>query len=217
MRRPTASTGTPAAEDPAGKPRYDPGVDAKGLAELVDDPVAFFGDPDPDIRRLAVSACANRAEGDVVVEGLAHLLATDEEARVRAEAAEVLGAAGDAAKPALMAATGDSDAIVREAVATGLGELEDPEAVPWLLTAATDDDDRLVREAAVAALGAIGDERAVPTLLSLVAEAPPQIRRRSVVALTVFDGEEIEAAIRAAAADRNPMVREAAEMVVGKE
>ena len=68
----------------------------------------------------------------------------------------------------------------------------------------------------MAALGAIGDERAVPTLLSLVAEAPPQIRRRSVVALTVFDGEEIEAAIRAAATDRNPMVREAAEMVVGK-
>jgi hypothetical protein len=37
-----------------------------------------------------------------------------------------------------------------------------------------------------------------------------------VVALTVFEGPEIEPALRAAARDRNPMVREVAEMVVGR-
>jgi len=56
----------------------------------------------------------------------------------------------------------------------------------------------------------------LPVLLDLVATGPPQVRRRCVVALTVFDGDEVEAAIRAAAVDRNPMVREAAEMVVGR-
>ena len=52
--------------------------------------------------------------------------------------------------------------------------------------------------------------------VDLVGSAPPKVRRRCVAALTVFDGEEVEQALRAAAADRNPMVREAAEMVVGR-
>ena len=73
-----------------------------------------------------------------------------------------------------------------------------------------------VREAAVAALGATGEVQALPTLLRLVASGPPQVRRRCVAALTVFDGEEVETALRHAATDRNPMVREAAELVVGR-
>ena len=85
-----------------------------------------------------------------------------------------------------------------------------------MIDAARGHTDRLVREAAVAALGACGDERALPILLDLVANGPPQIRRRSVVALTVFDDPAVEPAIRAALEDRNPMVREAAEMVVGR-
>ena len=68
----------------------------------------------------------------------------------------------------------------------------------------------------MASLGAIGDDRARPILLDLVRTGPPQIRRRTVVALTVFDGPEIETAIRGALEDRNPMVREAAEMVAGR-
>ena len=54
-------------------------------------------------------------------------------------------------------------------------------------------------------------------LLGLVANGPPQVRRRTVVALTAFDGPEVEAAFAAARDDRNPMVREAAEMVIGIE
>ena len=73
-----------------------------------------------------------------------------------------------------------------------------------------------IAEAAVASLGAIGDERAAPVLLDLVLTGRPQVRRRAVVALTAFDGREVEAAIGAARNDRNPMVREVAEMVVGR-
>ncbi len=193
-----------------------PGVDDNKLAALTADPTAYLSDPDPIARRLAVSASFGRAANPAVSAQLVELLAHDPEPRVRAEAAEVLGAAGPAALEPLMAATSDPDPIVVEAVATGLGELEDPAAVPWLIEAARTNGDRLVREAAVAALGATGDPRALPVLLDLVASGPPQVRRRCVVALTVFDGDEVEAAIRAAAVDRNPMVREAAEMVVGR-
>ncbi len=184
------------------------------LSRLVADPASHLADPDPAVRRLAVSACAGRLD-DALVSSLVAMLRGDADPRVRAEAAEVLAEAGEEALAPLLEATADSAGIVREAVATGLGELENAAAVPWLLAAAATDTEKLVREAAVAALGAIGDERAVPLLLELVASAPPQVRRRSVVALSVFDGPEVEAAIRAACDDRNPMVREAAQMVVG--
>jgi HEAT repeat protein len=111
----------------------------------------------------------------------------------------------------------DETAEVREAAATALGEIGSATSVPILVTHAGDsDEDKLVREAAVAALGAIGDPAALPTLLELIADGPPQIRRRCVAALSVFDGPDVEAALHAAATDRNPMVREAAEMVVGR-
>jgi len=185
------------------------------LHDLVVNPAAHLADPEPDVRRLALSALAGRLDPPAT-STLAELLTTDREPRVRAEAAEVLAGAGAAVLNALLAATADPAGIVREAVATGLGEIEDSKAVPWLMDAAASDPEKLVREAAVAALGAIGDETALPLLLELVASGPPQVRRRSVVALSVFDGPAVEAAILAARDDRNPMVREAAEMVVGR-
>ncbi|NNF88611.1 MAG: MerR family transcriptional regulator, partial [Acidimicrobiia bacterium] len=61
------------------------------------------------------------------------------------------------------------------------------------------------------------DDRALPTLLEAVAAGKPQIRRRAVVALTAFEGPDVEAAFTAARLDRNPMVREVAEMVLGRQ
>jgi len=132
-------------------------------------------------------------------------------------AAEALGGADGECADVLTRGRDDDDPRVVEAVATAYGELRYPSAVPWLIDLASTDGDRAAREAAVAALGAIGDEAALSTLLELVAAAPPQVRRRAVVALTVFDDPAVELAIRAAAKDRNPSVREAAEMVVGRQ
>ena len=184
------------------------------LHSLVVDPVPFLTSPDAEIRRLAVSACSGRLP-DGPAAAIEQMLDGDPDSRVRAEAAEVLAELGPEALEPLLRATTDQEGVVREAVATGLGELTDPAALPWLLNAAAGDPEKLVREAAVAALGAIGDESAVPLLLDLITSGPPQVRRRSVVALSVFDSPEIEAAIKQARQDRNPMVREAAEMVVG--
>lgn len=185
------------------------------LHALVGTPEAYLADPDPAVRRLAVAACSGRVTAQLAAT-LGQILDTDPDPRVRAEAAEVLAETGGIALEALLSAGHDRSGVVREAAATGLGELADTAALDWLSKAAATDEEKLVREAAVAALGAIGDERAVPLLLELVASGPPQVRRRCVVALSVFDSPEIESAIRAARDDRNPMVREAAEMVIGR-
>ncbi|MDP8959676.1 MAG: HEAT repeat domain-containing protein [Actinomycetota bacterium] len=187
------------------------------LAELASgEPLGYLEDEDPALRRLAVSSLASRTAEPQVRRALLHRLRHDPDEQVRAEAAEVLGSCGPAALEGLLVARSDPSATVVEAVATALGEVGDPQTVPWLLETATGHPESLVREAAVAALGAIGDPVALPTLLGLAREGRPQVRRRAVVALTAFDGPEVEPALLAARLDRNPMVREAAEMVVGR-
>ncbi len=181
---------------------------------MLRDPGSRLGHPDPTVRRIAVAATRNHPElhGTVVA-----LLAEDPSPAVRRECAEILAGSDLEPVAAITAACRDESPEVREAAVTALGEIASPESVPLLTTMAMDtDQDKLVREAAVAALGAIGDKRAVPVLLELITSAPPQIRRRCVPALSVFDGDDVEAALRQAARDRNPMVREAAEMVVGR-
>ncbi len=185
------------------------------LFALIGNPEPFLAHDDAVIRRLAVSVSAVAPE-DYVAQ-LRRLASEDPDPTVRAVAVEALGGCTeDDVSETLASAREDGDALVREAAATAYGELADPNAVDWLIDRAHHDDDRLVREAAVAALGAIGDDRALPTLLGLVEEGPPRVRRRAVVALTVFDDPAVEPAIRAAANDRNPGVREAAQMVVGR-
>lgn len=184
------------------------------LAQLLHDPAPFLDAGDPADRRIAVAASVRHPH---LLDRLADMLLTDPEATVRRECAEVLGRSGRGDPGLLRRALQDDVPEVREAAATALGEVAAAVSVAILIEHATnEDEDKLVREAAVAALGAIGDERAVPVLLALIGNGPPQIRRRCVPALSVFDGDHIEAALRQAAHDRNPMVREAAEMVVGR-
>ena len=142
---------------------------------------------------------------------------TDSSAAVRAAAAEKLGLCDQRSMDPLETLTDDPEPTVREAVATAFGELASRQAVPWLIETSLVDDDRHVKEAAVAALGAIGDPGAIDTLLEIMRGGPPQVRRRAIAAITVFDDERIEPAIQRAALDRNPGVREAAQMVVGKQ
>jgi HEAT repeat protein len=190
-------------------------VDTPDLAALIDDPLPYLTANDASLRRLAVSACADRADEPAVAAGLVPLLA-DPETAVRTEAIEVLAAAGSAPVDTMIELLDDPEDRIAEAAATALGEMATGTAVPALLALAGGGRDRLVREAAVAALGAIGDPRAVPTLLDLIRSGPPQVRRRAVVAVTVFDDPSIEQALVAARSDRNPMVREVAEMIVGR-
>ena len=185
------------------------------LQKLLDDPETFLSNADPELRRLAASHLAGSSEPDVV-NVLCEMMSHDPDARVRAEAAECVGLSGLDRTESLLAALDDPDATVVEAVVTALGERDDERSVPPLIDLAYDGSTRMIQEAAVAALGANGHIDGLPVLLDLVVSGPPQVRRRCVVALTVFDGDAVETALRAAAQDNNPMVREAAEMVVGR-
>lgn len=144
-------------------------------------------------------------------------LASDEDPAVRTAAIEKLGVLGPSALPFLDLTKDDQEATVRESTATAYGQVGDVHALPWLEHVSGEDPDRGVREAAVAAMGEIGDPLAVDILLRLISDGPPQVRRRAVAAITVFDDQRIEPALQRAALDRNPGVREAAEMVVGRQ
>jgi HEAT repeat protein len=196
---------------------YPPGMAnlRSQLNELLDDPERFLTDGDAALRRLAVSRLAGSTDADVV-DQFCEMMAHDSDARVRAEAAECVGLSGLDRTESLLATLDDSDVTVVEAVVTALGESVDDRAVVALIDLAYNGATRMIKEAAVAALGANGHPDGLPVLLDLVGTAPPQVRRRCVAALTVFDGAEVEDALRAAARDNNPMVREAAEMVVGR-
>lgn len=190
-------------------------ADRVELVALVADPGAFLDDEDPILRRMATTAL-DVASANILFDRLVELL-EDEETSIRAAAAEKLGVCGRRSLEYLDAARHDDEPDVREAVATAYGEISDASAIPWLAEVGNDDQDRTVKEAAVAALGAIGSYEAVDPLLEFIAKGPPQVRRRAIAAITVFDDPRIEPAIKRAAFDRNPGVREAAEMVVGKQ
>src|SRR4029079_16858556 len=83
---------------------------------------------------------------------------------------------------ALIAALRDSDAEVRRAAATSLGQLEDKRAVPSLVTALRDDDAE-VRQQAAWALGQLEDKRAVDGLMAALKDANTDVRRKSSWAL----------------------------------
>lgn len=171
----------------------------------------------PEIRRLVASSLG--ASGSIERDEARHALvglAGDPDENVRAAAVETLGTFGEVAIPVVMTATGDDSMIVVEAAATALGEIGSSAELDWLIATAESHADSLVQEAAVAALGAIGDERALTTLLRLARKGKPQIRRRSLVALTAFDSPEVRAVFAGALFDKNPMVKEVAEMVEGK-
>jgi len=185
------------------------------LTQLITDPAAFLADADPILRRMAVTSL-NESQASAAL-GVVSALATEDDPAVRTAAVEKLGVVGPPAFALIDKARFDAESTVREAAATAYGEIGDARALAWLSQAASEDPDRGVREAAVAAMGAIGDPMAVDALLLLVTEGPPQVRRRAVAAITVFDDPRVEPALQRAALDRNPGVREAAEMVVGRQ
>ena len=193
------------------------GTDREILTQIASGKVlAHLRDPRPEIRRLAASACSGVHTGQVKT-ALQGLAANDDNEEVRAQAIEILSEFGPLVLEDVQRATADPAVRVVEAAVTALGELGSTEPVPWLIETVAGHDETIVREAAVAALGALGDQRALPGLLEAASTGKPQVRRRAVVALSAFDGPKVEATLEMARLDRNPMVREVAEMLLGRE
>jgi HEAT repeat protein len=170
------------------------------------------GDPEATVRSVALATLVRTAPRRVsapVWRRAAH----DPDARVRRRAAEVAPKLGLAATCAvLIELLADSDAWVAEAAAYAIGEhpRASRAAITALSRAAADQADPLVREAAVAGLGAQGDPVTLAVVLAACSDKPA-IRRRAVLALAAFEGDEVEAQLRAALDDPDWQVRQAAE------
>lgn len=161
---------------------------------------SFSGDSDADVRRRVAELAAHHLAVDI-----SNLL-DDEETLVVEMAAWACG-------EQMQAMDDPSSADVVQTVDPAvLGRL--PTVLERLVELATNHEEALVREAAVAALGAIGDERGLPAILNGCTDKPA-VRRRAVLALAPFSGDEVDAALQRALADRDWQVRQAAEDVLG--
>lgn len=109
----------------------------------------------------------------------------------------------------------DDDIFVAEMAAWSLGERPEPtdQELQSLIDATTQHTEPVVREACAAALGSIGDERGLPAILAACTDKPA-VRRRAVLALAPFEGDEVEAVLRAALEDRDWQVRQNAEILL---
>jgi HEAT repeat protein len=193
-------------------------VTALGLAGRISDDdaatvaTAATADADPRVRAAALGALVRGARRGPAADAW-RACATDSDAAVRRRAAELAPALGrHVPLAALRALLADPEPLVAEAAAFALGERANASAstVTELARVAHEHSDPLVREAAVAALGAIGDDRGLPAILH-ACEDRPAIRRRAVIALAAFEGDDVDAALRAALEDHDWQVRQAAE------
>jgi HEAT repeat protein len=170
---------------------------------------AGLTDDDPEIRELALAACARLG---ALTDDELRAAFDDVSSTVRRRAASIA-----ASRPGvdLGALLGDSDATVVEQAAWSCGEQQQiaEAAFARLIELAESADVALVRESAVAALGAIGDERGLQAILRGCRDVPA-VRRRAVLALAPFSGAEVDAALEAALTDRDWQVRQAAEDLV---
>jgi HEAT repeat protein len=169
-------------------------------------------DPDGRVRAVALATLVRAAPRRVSAPAWRRA-ASDADARVRRRAAEVAPRLGRSAPcGTLVALLADADVWVAEAAAYAIGEHPRPTraAIAAIARAATEHREPLVREAAVAALGAQGDPATLPAVLA-ACDDKPAIRRRAVLALAAFEGDAVEARLRAALDDPDWQVRQAAE------
>ena len=165
-------------------------------------------DDDPVARELGLGATLRLG---LLTDADVRAALVDPVSSVRRRAAML---AGQRRGVSLRAALDDPDVTVVEAAAWACGEQETvtDDVLEVLIDLGVTAGDALVREACAAALGAIGDPRGLPTILHACTDKPA-VRRRAVLALAPFEGDEVDAALQAALADRDWQVRQAAEDV----
>jgi HEAT repeat protein/beta-lactamase regulating signal transducer with metallopeptidase domain len=134
----------------------------------------------------------------------------DEDADVRAAAAQSLGKLEDArAVPGLVAALSDREAKVRAAAAEALGKFEDPRAVSGL-SALLADAELDVRKQALEALSSYESGVPASAVIRLLADPDAELRQSAAHALGHLGDRSAGAALAPLVRDPSPDVRQAA-------
>ncbi len=145
--------------------------------------------------------------------GRAARLAADLDAagpRERREIVRLLAATGsEEARPAILKACGDADAIVRREALRAAGRIGAQEAAPTLLQALSDPDPAL-RATAAEALGNLTVKEAAQPLTRALADSEGSVRRAAVIALSALPGNTQLPALITALDDVDTEVRLAA-------
>jgi len=165
-------------------------------AEVTTDSLVYYLDnEDPQVIWESMDALEQIGSNDSVIEGIANVLGSELEARIRKKAAQVLGVFGpDAAgaTTALADALDDEDLNIQEFSARSLGLIapESRAAIPALIDALTAESPQTRREAAIA-LGNFGAEAssALDSLKNVEADENEQeyIRRAATEAIAAIE------------------------------
>lgn len=164
--------------------------------------------PDAPTERAVVALKRASDDSSIVIALIGRL--KDEDAGVRAAAAQSLGKLEDArAVPALLAAIGDRDPKVRASVAEALGKFSDPRAVNALSSLLTDSE-LDVRKQALEALSEYESGVPVAGIVRLLSDPDADIRHTAVHALGRFGDRSAGAGLVPLVRDPSPDVRQAA-------
>lgn len=116
---------------------------------------------------------------------------------------------------AFAAALQDEDASIRAQAAQALGSMESEAAVEMLSAALRDDDDARVRSQAAWALGMIESAAAVPVLSEVLASDEDRVRKQAVWALGMIESSDAVQPLAAALSDEDAGIRSKAAWALG--
>lgn len=148
--------------------RRDAVLRAAGISDRSGMEVLLRGLHDPEwrVRKTAVEVICQRADKDVI-EGLAAILESEENAGARNSAVEALVRIGPASVPSLLERLPRSEGDVRKFIVDILGEIGDRRAADGLVSLLKDSDEN-VRSSAIEALGRLGDVSVAPALIEIL-------------------------------------------------
>jgi len=169
---------------------------------LEQDPVrrgfAFLASENPELRREGVNILRQVARFDPEARAAIRKLLHDTNARVREQAAQVLGNISDKeATPDLMELVADSEAAVRRRAVLGLTRLEARDASPALTERLTSDQDERVRAAAADGLGKLKSTQAAGALLEALKDPSENVRAEAIASLGEVGAREAAPVLRA--------------------
>jgi len=190
------------------------------LAALRDLPAAeavplikkVLDDDNLQIRSMAVFALGIK-QTDECLPILVHLLETEKDYGIRADAAGALGYLEDIRgfEPLVRAFYEDTDWLVRFSAAVALGNLKDLRAYDALIQA-LDSEEVVLQQAAIAALGEIGAVDAVDAILRFAQSPDWLVRQRLAEALGQLPSPKSLSALKYLQKDSHPHVAQAAEI-----